>query len=96
LNCGAKSCPPIAFYKYDNIERQLDIAAKSFLKSETEIDAGNKTVTVTKIMDWFAADFGGKKGTRKIINKTLQQNVDGYKIIYKPYDWDEKLHNFSE
>jgi hypothetical protein len=96
LNCGAKSCPPIAFYKYDNIDRQLDIAAKAFLKSETEIDAGNKTVTVTKIMDWFSADFGGKKGTRKIIKKTLQQNVDGYKIIYKPYDWDEKLHNFSE
>jgi hypothetical protein len=96
LNCGAKSCPPIAFYKYDNIDRQLDIAAKAFLKSETEIDAINKTVTVTKLMDWFAADFGGKKGTRKIINKTLQQDVEGYKIIYKPYDWDEKLHNFSE
>jgi Protein of unknown function, DUF547 len=96
LNCGAKSCPPIAFYTYDDIDRQLDIAAKVFLKSETAIDTITKTVTVTKIMDWFAADFGGKKGTRKIINKTLQQNVEGYKIIYKPYNWDEKLHNFSE
>ncbi len=96
LNCGAKSCPPIAFYKYANIDRQLDIAAKVFLKSETEIDTINKTVSVTKIMDWFAADFGGKKGTRKIISNALGKDVDGYKIKYKPYDWDEKLHNFSE
>jgi Protein of unknown function, DUF547 len=96
LNCGAKSCPPIAFYKYANIDRQLDIAAKVFLKSETEIDTINKTVSVTKIMDWFAADFGGKKGVRKIISNALQKDVDGFKIKYKPYDWDEKLHNFSE
>jgi Protein of unknown function, DUF547 len=77
LNCGAKSCPPIAFYKYANIDRQLDIAAKVFLKSETEIDTINKTVSVTKIMDWFAADFGGKKGVRKIISNALQKDVDG-------------------
>jgi hypothetical protein len=96
LNCGAKSCPAIAFYNYDDIDRQLDLAAKVFLKSETEIDTVNKTIRVTKIMDWFAADFGGKKGTRKIISKTLQQDVDGYKVKYKPYNWDEKLHNFSE
>jgi hypothetical protein len=96
LNCGAKSCPPIAFYKYENIDRQLDIAAKTFLKAETEIDTLKKTITVTKIMSWFSGDFGGKKGVRKIITKTLQKNVGGYKIKYKPYDWDELLHNFSE
>ena len=38
LNCGAKSCPPIFFYSYDNIENQLDLATRSFLLSETEID----------------------------------------------------------
>ena len=26
LNCGAKSCPPIAFYSYDKINDQLDLA----------------------------------------------------------------------
>lgn len=96
LNCGAKSCPPIAFYNYDNLDKQLDLAAKSFLSSETEIDTVNQTVSVTKIMDWFAADFGGKKGSREIIKKTLRQSVDGYKIKYKSYDWDQLLHNFSD
>lgn len=31
LNCGAKSCPPIAFYRYDKINDQLDLATQSFL-----------------------------------------------------------------
>jgi Protein of unknown function, DUF547 len=96
LNCGAKSCPAIAFYTYNNIDKQLNQAAKVFLKSETDIDSINKTVSVTMIMSWFAGDFGGKTGTLQIINKTLQQDVSGYKIIYKPYNWDALLHNFSE
>jgi hypothetical protein len=96
LNCGAKSCPPIAFYTYEKIDRQLDAAAKIFLNSETEIDTLNKVIRVTKIMDWFAGDFGGKKGIRKIINKFLQKDIDGYRIKYNPYNWDEVLHNFSE
>lgn len=47
-------------------------------------------------MDWFAGDFGGKKGIRRIIRTFLQKNIDGYRITYKPYNWDEVLHNFSE
>ncbi len=95
LNCGAKSCPPIAFYNYEKLDKQLDVAAKVFLNSETEIDTANKTLTVTKIMDWFRGDFGGKKGIRRIIKERLKKDVDGYKIKFKPYNWDELLHNFS-
>lgn len=96
LNCGAKSCPPIAFYSYNSIDRQLDIASKTFLKSETEIDTISRSVSVTKIMDWYSGDFGGKKGILKIVGKTLGKDLKGYKIIYKPYDWDQLLHNFRE
>ena len=34
LNCGAKSCPPIKLYEPENIEKQLDIASKSFCSQE--------------------------------------------------------------
>lgn len=96
LNCGAKSCPPIAFYSYDNIDKQLDLAAKSFLSGETEIDDAKKEVRVTKIMDWFIGDFAGKKGIRRIIKDVLQKDVVGYSIKFKPYNWDEALHNFEK
>lgn len=96
LNCGAKSCPPIAFYSYNDIDRQLDLAAKSFLSGETEIDDVKKEVRVTKIMDWFIGDFGGKKGIRRIIKDVLQTNVTGFTLKFKPYNWDEALHNFQK
>jgi hypothetical protein len=96
LNCGAKSCPLIAFYTYDNINKQLDIAAKSFLNSETEFDDIKKQVRVTKIMSWFIADFGGKKGIRKIIKEKLQNDVEGYSVKFKPYDWAAELAKFEE
>lgn len=96
LNCGAKSCPPIAFYSYDNIDKLLDLATKYFLNSETEFDDAKKEVRVTKIMDWFIGDFDGKKGIRKIIKDVLQKDVNGYSIKFKPYNWDEALYNFGE
>lgn len=96
LNCGAKSCPPIAFYSYVNIDKQLNLATKSFLASETEFDDIKKEVRVTKIMDWFIGDFKGKKGIRQIVEKVLNKDIAKYKIKFKPYDWSEALHNFEE
>ena len=43
LNCGAVSCPPIAFYFHEDIEEQLDIASQVFLMAETLVDEKKKT-----------------------------------------------------
>lgn len=96
LNCGAKSCPPIAFYRYEELEIQLDLAAQSFLANETVSYVDKREVQVTKIMYWFLADFGGKSGIRKILSKYLRQDFEGYKISFKDYDWSADLKNFSE
>jgi len=95
LNCGAKSCPPIAFYSYENLDAQLEIAAKFFLESETDIDNQMKVVHVTKIMQWFKGDFGGDEGIRKILRKYFNKDFSSYKIVYKNYDWTTDLKNFS-
>jgi len=47
LNCGAESCPPIAFYSLDDIDDQLDMATASFLEAESEIDHEQKKVRTT-------------------------------------------------
>ncbi len=96
LNCGAKSCPPIAFYAYEHIDKQLDLATKSFLDSETEFDDEKKEVRVTKIMDWFRGDFVGKHGIKKIIKRVLGKDVKDYTVKFKAYSRDEALHNFDE
>jgi hypothetical protein len=96
LNCGAKSCPPITFYQYENINTQLDLATRNFLKTETEVDIEKKKLTTSKILSWFRGDFGGKKGVRKIIGEVLGKDLTGYTVRFKEYDWSRVLGNYRE
>ena len=95
LNCGAKSCPPIAFYEYVFLDKQLETAALSFLSTETEIDSIKKEVKVTQIMQWFKADFSGTKGIKSIWSKYLNKNFSEYSIRFKNYDWTQELKNYT-
>jgi len=96
LNCGAKSCPPIAFYNADKIDAQLDMATQSFLESESEFDDDERVVTTTTLFKWFYADFGGKSGIKKIFAKQLNRDISNYKIKYRAYSWEDDLANFVE
>ena len=96
LNCGAKSCPPIAFYQADRINDQLKMATLSFLESETEVDNENKILSVTALFSWFSADFGGKDGVRNILGAIFDQDFSGFKVQFQTYSWDEDLDNYKE
>lgn len=95
LNCGAESCPPIAFYHHDKINRQLDMATMSYLESETKKNEAEKTIYISQLFKWFKADFGGNKGIRKILKENIQMDTDGYALAYSHYSWDENLENWS-
>lgn len=96
LNCGAASCPPIAFYTQDKIEQQLELATLSFLESETEVDKSKKEIRISKLFIWFQGDFGGPKGIRKILTDKLKVDTKGFKMKYRDYSWEEQLSNYSE
>ncbi len=96
LNCGAKSCPPIAFYDPERIDEQLDVATLSFLESETDVDEAKKKVHVSALFSWFAADFGSRSGTLKILSEKLDRDLDGFSLVFKEYSWEEDLGNFSD
>lgn len=96
LNCGAASCPPIAFYSFEKLEPQLEMATLSFLESETEIKEAEKEIHVTQLFKWFLGDFGGKSGIRSILEKYLKTKTDGYRLVYKPYSWEEELDNYAD
>lgn len=96
LNCGAKSCPPIAFYSAEHIEEQLSLATLSFLESETDINEQEQTVHVSTLFKWYWADFGRRKGVNHLIKQALNQDVSNLKLKFKPYNWDEDLSNFDE
>jgi hypothetical protein len=95
LNCGAKSCPPISFYHPERIDQQLELATKSFLEQESDIDDVCKKIATTTLFKWFFRDFGGRKGIDQIYKVSLGKNISGYKMKFKSFSWEENLHNFK-
>jgi hypothetical protein len=94
LNCGAKSCPPIAFYTADNLDKQLDDAMDSFILSETVIDMNNKTITTSKLLHWYRGDFGGTPGIKKVLQQVLGIQFNNYKLSFNEYSWELNLENY--
>jgi thiol-disulfide isomerase/thioredoxin len=96
LNCGAKSCPPIAFYKSENLDQQLQVSAKAYLSAETEYDTAKGLLKLPAIMGWFRGDFGGKKGMRKLMKELELIPADASpRIKFKKYNWDLYLNNYK-
>jgi hypothetical protein len=94
LNCGAKSCPPIAFYNFEKIDQQLTNGTHSFLEQETTVDQYNKIISTSRLLHWYRADFGGIKGIKKTLQQVLSLNTAPYKIRFNPYSWESHLDNY--
>lgn len=96
LNCASFACPPIFVYAADLLDQQLDMAARSYLVSEVSIELESKTILLSEIFRWFAADFGKKAGVIDILlthlpegekRDWLSQHQEQIKFRYTPYDW---------
>lgn len=97
LVCGAKSCPPIGVYDEKEIDKQLDLAARSFINSELALNESRKSVVISKIFNWYADDFGKDRKERlsfiiKYLNSKekmvfIEKNIDRIRISYRQYDW---------
>lgn len=95
LNCGAKSCPPIAFYRSIQINEQLDMATQSFLETESQFNHDKKIIYTSSLFKWYLADFGAQNGIQKIFELFLDRSFKNYAIRYTDYSWEEELGNFK-
>jgi len=94
LNCGARSCPPVAYYKADDLDRQLDLATANYLKNGVLYSPSDNVIDLPAIMGWFRADFDGKKGMRQLLRKHGIIHADAQpKIRFLSYDWTLELNN---
>jgi hypothetical protein len=96
LNCASKSCPPIGIYSAENLDQQLDLATKSFINNDLKIQVEKKTLSVSRIFQWYGNDFGGKQALPGYLlpyinnpeNKTwLEENYERLRINFHSYDW---------
>jgi hypothetical protein len=68
LNCGAKSCPPIAFYTLENLERGLEMAAQNFITNETSINNEARSLELSKLFLYYREDFVMNTSNIDILN----------------------------
>lgn len=95
LNCGAASCPPIAFYTVQNLDQELNTATSSYLEQETDYIEEEGKVYVSKLMLWFLGDFGGRTGIIKILKENeIIPVAANPKVRFKNYDWTLQLDNY--
>lgn len=88
LVCGAKGCPPIQSFAYDqaSIDTQLNLVTKAALNDANFIKEKENTHDVSEIFRWYAVDFGNsEKNIVKFINQYREKPIA--KISYYPYDW---------
>ena len=93
LNCGAASCPAVTAYDATNVDDQLDLAAGSYLRSETVVDDG--TARVPRLLLWYRGDFGGRAGIRALLREyDVIDSEAAPRIRYREYDWSLALDAF--
>ena len=61
VNCASIGCPNLQSRAYTaaTVEGKLEEGARDYINSARGVFIDNGTVTVSKIYDWFHADFGG-------------------------------------
>ncbi|MDT3437271.1 DUF547 domain-containing protein [Haloarcula sp. 1CSR25-25] len=97
LNCGAESCPAIRAYEPEQIDRQLDLATRSYLEATVAYDADENLVRVPRVCLWFRGDFGGASGIRAFLREYDAIPADSTpKIRYLSWDWTKATGKFVE
>lgn len=94
LNCGAKSCPPVAIYSAEHLDNELDKMAMAFLQKFSTHDIDENIVTTTSLFAWFKGDFNGGKGIREILVKYKICPTTDVRVNTSPYDWTLDVENY--
>lgn len=97
LNCGAKSCPPVAVYEYGRLEEQMDESSRRLLSQTTNYNQSKNTVEIITLFSWFRGDWGNKKAVRNFLKKydALPAGANP-SIKYSKYDWTLLTDNYID
>lgn len=91
VNCAAKSCPPVLnrAWTASNLNSNLEKQAKSFINNGNYNQINSDKIEISKIFDWYSADFGN---IIDFLNKYSKTKIEANaKVTYREYNW--KLNN---
>jgi hypothetical protein len=90
LNCASAGCPALAREAYTGgqLDRQLDNAAKVFLSDTTKNRIDGTKLKLSKIFQWYGADFKAKYGGYERYVKQVMELDGTFRVSFTEYDWN--------
>lgn len=98
--CASLSCPPLARepYRPQTLDAQLDANMRRFLadpRKGLRIDRDKDVIWLSRIFDWFAADFAPSGGVLAFVRRYapaqeaawIQGHGGDARVRFLPYDW---------
>jgi len=95
LVCASRTCPPIEAYDPDQLEEQLDAAARTFINATSRLEGDR--LHVSEIFRWYRKDFGAapdavaRAVARHLYDRDaaarIERDAPRIRLAYTPYDW---------
>jgi hypothetical protein len=94
VNCGSRSCPPVAVYRADAVDAQLDLASRGFVNEEVTLDARGR-IECSRLLKWYGSDFDAVGGIARFLLRHLDDGPVRAALaagaapceVFRPYSW---------
>lgn len=90
INCASMSCPKLhnRAYVADQINQQLEYAAKVFINDERRNKIHSDQIKISKIFSWFKGDFTKSSNLITFLNQYSQTTIEpNASLDFLDYDW---------
>lgn len=93
---ACRSSPAPAAYLADGLAQTLERAACAYLEAHVRLAPGGDALVVPKILDWYAADFGGRRGVLEFVLARMpgddiaaaaERHGLGLRLRFAEFDW---------
>lgn len=90
INCASVSCPNLLNEAFTEakLEQQLKAVSKSFINDKSKNTITASKIEVSKIFDWFGADFKTKGSVIDFLNQYSTTKISSNaQVNFKEYNW---------
>ncbi len=91
LWCGARSCPPLPAraWRAADLDAALARAMTAFLRDGTRnrCDRARRTLVLSRVFDWYAADFGGPAAVPAYVAHFTGEPCEHWRVEFLDWDW---------
>lgn len=92
---GSRSSPAFRVFEGGKLDVQLEEAATRYVQRMAQVERDGSMVTVPKLLQWYANDFGGERGVLEFVLRRLddtsleraERNIGRIKLRYGTFDW---------